>query len=173
MGKTIIEAEDDGLQRITHRQNAVCSLRLLAALRHNHSVWVEKFEPDPEPVTVPEPSPAEPLNASDPVVPELVAPVILATNKVERIKRIICRRFNVSKSGLESNSRVAKLVLPRQIGMYVARKYTTQSFPEIGRRFGGRDHTTILYAVGKIERLVASDPAIATQVQEIIAELPA
>jgi hypothetical protein len=172
MPRMVFSTECDDQQRVIHKRNVVCSANLLRSLRCNHSVWVEKF--DPEPVAAPEPTPAaEPINALDPIVPELVTPVIFATNKIEQIKRIVCRRFQVSRDNIESNSRKKGVVLPRQIGMYLARKHTTHSYPEIGRRFGGRDHTTILYAFHKIENLVASDPVFASQIGEIIGELPA
>ncbi|MFV2092005.1 MAG: helix-turn-helix domain-containing protein, partial [Hyphomicrobiales bacterium] len=50
------------------------------------------------------------------------------------------------------------VVYPRQVGMYLAKTLTSRSLPEIGRKFGGRDHTTVLHAVRKIERLLGEDP---------------
>ena len=54
---------------------------------------------------------------------------------------------------------------PRQIGMYLAKSLTARSLPEIGRRFGGRDHTTVLHAIRKIESLLAEDPTMKEEVE--------
>jgi len=79
--------------------------------------------------------------------------------------------FNVRKSDLLSARRTANLILPRHIGMYLAKTMTGRSMPDIGRRFGGRDHTVVIFAVKKLERLIASDPVIAEHVLSIKAQL--
>lgn len=85
--------------------------------------------------------------------------------RVEDIQRVVARHFNVSKNELLSNRRTRAIVRPRQIAMYLAKVMTPRSLPEIGRRFGGRDHTTVLHAVRKIEDLVAADPKLAREVE--------
>jgi chromosomal replication initiator protein len=77
--------------------------------------------------------------------------------RIEDIQRIVARHFNVSKTELLSNRRTRNIVKPRQIAMYLAKVMTPRSLPEIGRRFGGRDHTTVLHAVRKIESLSGTD----------------
>jgi len=57
------------------------------------------------------------------------------------------------------------VVRPRQVAMYLAKTLTLRSLPEIGRRFGGRDHTTVLHAVRKIENLVGTDSALAEEIE--------
>lgn len=173
MGRIVSSTECDELERVIRKRNAVCSYRLLEALRLNHGD--EGDEPEPEPREEPEPEP-QPEPAPEPLTPSTVTElpiVMISRNKVEQIKRIICKRYGISKAEIESNTRKAKVVRPRQIGMFIARKYTTHSFPEIGRRFGGRDHTTILYACAKIEKLAAADASLASQIAEIRAEIPA
>ena len=64
-----------------------------------------------------------------------------------------------------SSRRTANVVRPRQIAMYLAKTLTLRSLPEIGRRFGGRDHTTVLHAVRKIEGLVGNDAVLAEEVE--------
>jgi len=59
------------------------------------------------------------------------------------------------------------VVRPRQIAMYLSKQLTLRSLPEIGRRFGGRDHTTVLHAVRKIDELVASDGNLAKDVEHL------
>jgi chromosomal replication initiator protein len=84
--------------------------------------------------------------------------------KIEDIQRTVARHFNVSRSDMLSSRRTANVVRPRQIAMYLAKTLTLRSLPEIGRRFGGRDHTTVLHAVRKIEGLVDKDQALADEV---------
>ena len=63
------------------------------------------------------------------------------------------------------------MVRPRQVAMYLAKTLTLRSLPEIGRRFGGRDHTTVLHAVRKIEGLVARDTALSEEVESLKRQL--
>ncbi|MEM7289405.1 MAG: chromosomal replication initiator protein DnaA, partial [Pseudomonadota bacterium] len=85
--------------------------------------------------------------------------------RIEDIQRIVARQFNVSKNDLLSNRRTRVIVRPRQIAMYLAKVMTPRSLPEIGRRFGGRDHTTVLHAVRKIEELTSKDQKIAHEIE--------
>jgi chromosomal replication initiator protein len=64
-----------------------------------------------------------------------------------------------------SSRRTANVVRPRQVAMYLAKQLTLRSLPEIGRRFGGRDHTTVLHAVRKIENLVHTDTSLAEEIE--------
>jgi chromosomal replication initiator protein len=63
------------------------------------------------------------------------------------------------------------VVRPRQVAMYLAKTLTLRSLPEIGRRFGGRDHTTVLHAVRKIEALVSKDVALSEEVESLKRQL--
>jgi chromosomal replication initiator protein len=87
--------------------------------------------------------------------------------RIEDIQRVVARQYNVSRSDLVSARRTANVVRPRQISMYLAKTLTLRSLPEIGRRFGGRDHTTVLHAVRKIEGLIATDTALATEIEAL------
>lgn len=84
--------------------------------------------------------------------------------RIDDIQRVIGKHFNVAKSDLLSPRRARSIVHPRQVGMYLAKTMTTRSLPEIGRRFGNRDHSTVLYAVRKIGDLVQSDEKVAQEV---------
>ncbi len=88
--------------------------------------------------------------------------------KIDDILKIIGRHFNVGRTDLLSPRRARSVVVPRQIGMYLAKKMTARSLPEIGRRFGGRDHSTVLHAVRKIEELVKTDDKLAREVALLI-----
>jgi chromosomal replication initiator protein len=74
------------------------------------------------------------------------------------------RHYNVTRADLLSPRRARAIVRPRQIGMYLAKKLTSRSLPEIGRRFGNRDHSTVLHAVRKIEELMQGDEKLAREV---------
>lgn len=83
---------------------------------------------------------------------------------VEEIQRKVADHFNIRLSDMIGPKRLRTIARPRQIAMYLAKHLTTRSLPEIGRRFGGRDHTTILHGVRKVEELRASDSQLAEDV---------
>ncbi|HMA74177.1 MAG TPA: chromosomal replication initiator protein DnaA [Xanthobacteraceae bacterium] len=102
---------------------------------------------------------------------DLVRPLELKRVRIEEIQRIVARHYNVSRSDLLSSRRTANVVRPRQIAMYLAKTLTLRSLPEIGRRFGGRDHTTVLHAVRKIESLIGVDNALAAEIEALKSQL--
>jgi chromosomal replication initiator protein len=85
--------------------------------------------------------------------------------RIEDIQRVVARHYNVSKSDLLSSRRTRTIVRPRQIAMYLAKVLTPRSLPEIGRRFGGRDHTTVLHAVRKIEGMIEADKVLGDEIE--------
>jgi chromosomal replication initiator protein len=85
--------------------------------------------------------------------------------RIEDIQRVVARHYNVSKADLLSSRRTRTIVRPRQIAMYLAKVLTPRSLPEIGRRFGGRDHTTVLHAVRKIEGMIEGDKTLAEEIE--------
>ena len=87
--------------------------------------------------------------------------------KIEDIQKMVATRYNVSRADILSERRTAAVVKPRQIAMYLAKALTPRSLPEIGRRFGGRDHTTVLHAVRKIEKAVVEDRVLNDEVELI------
>lgn len=86
---------------------------------------------------------------------------------VRTLGDIVSARYNVSWYDLISLRRTARVVRPRQILMWLARHHTPRSLPEIGRRLGGRDHTTVLHSVRRIDEMMADDPAFAAEVEEL------
>jgi len=98
-------------------------------------------------------------------VRDLIRPQEPRRVKIEDIQRIVARQYNVSRADLLSSRRTANVVRPRQVAMYLAKTLTLRSLPEIGRRFGGRDHTTVLHAVRKIENLVGNDAMLADEIE--------
>ncbi len=84
--------------------------------------------------------------------------------KIEDIQKLVATRYNVSRADILSERRTAAVVKPRQIAMYLSKALTPRSLPEIGRRFGGRDHTTVLHAVRKIEKAISEDRSLHDEV---------
>ncbi len=105
------------------------------------------------------------LELAEREVRDLIRPQEPKRVKIEDIQRVVARQYNVSRSDLLSARRTANVVRPRQVAMYLAKTMTLRSLPEIGRRFGGRDHTTVLHAVRKIEGLVGNDSALAEEIE--------
>lgn len=85
--------------------------------------------------------------------------------RIEDIQRVVAKQYNVSRADILSSRRTHTVVMPRQIAMYLAKQLTLRSLPEIGRRFGGRDHTTVLHAVRKIDGLVGTDGNLAGEIE--------
>jgi chromosomal replication initiator protein len=111
------------------------------------------------------------LEMAEREVRDLVRPQEPKRVKIEDIQRVVARQYNVSRADLLSSRRTANVVRPRQVAMYLAKTLTLRSLPEIGRRFGGRDHTTVLHAVRKIENLVSTDTALAEEIEMLKRQL--
>jgi chromosomal replication initiator protein len=90
---------------------------------------------------------------------------------VHEIQRLVARHFSVTEESLRGKRRTDTIAFPRQIGMYIARTITDLSLAEIGAKFGGRDHTTVMHACQKIEGLMANDKEIRKTVEELMGVL--
>jgi chromosomal replication initiator protein len=90
---------------------------------------------------------------------------------VDQIQKVVSEHFGLKQADLISERRARAVARPRQVAMWLAKQITTRSLPDIGRRFGGRDHTTVLHAVRRIESLKAEDPAIARDVDVLLRKL--
>ena len=107
------------------------------------------------------------LDIAETVIRDLVQGIEPRRIKIEDILRIVSRHFGVSKGDLLSQRRHRSVVWPRQIGMYLAKQMTARSLPEIGRRFGNRDHTTVLHAIRKIEGVLTDNPRLRDELDEL------
>lgn len=90
-----------------------------------------------------------------------------APPKIEAIQRIVGRHYLISVIDIVSPRRTQDVVRPRQVAMYLCKQLTARSLPEIGRRFGDRDHTTVLHAVRKIGWLIGRDAEFAEEVESL------
>ncbi|WP_432821868.1 chromosomal replication initiator protein DnaA [Trichloromonas sp.] len=91
---------------------------------------------------------------------EVLKDILIEKNReitIEEIQKGVAAHFNLKVSDLKSAKRLKALVIPRQIAMYISRQLTSASYPEIGEKFGGKDHSTIIHAIKKIEKQIEND----------------
>ena len=86
---------------------------------------------------------------------------------VELIQKEVIKFFNLTMEELKSAQKQKRVSEPRQIAMFLSRKYTSSSFPEIGGKFGGRNHSTVVHAVNNIKKKIKQDPNVFNAVSEI------
>lgn len=142
-------------EEVIHQRNEVCSRNLLESLIAHHG---------DEPENIPESSPPA-------VLPPIPDSAIAAAHDDPRIlggvrciQEVVCREFGISRAEMLSQRRTKNLIVPRHIALYLSKKLTPLSLPSIGKRFGGRDHTTALSAIRRIEHLMAKDSDLASRI---------
>lgn len=125
-------------------------------------------EPEPEPAAAPI-EPEQPTKR--PYWFWMVAEPHRRYPPVKAIQHAVADHYDVTVHDILSSRRTARVVKPRQIAMFLAKKLTLKSLPEVGRRFGGRDHTTVLHAVRKIESLAQEDGDLSADLNALISSL--
>jgi chromosomal replication initiator protein len=94
---------------------------------------------------------------------------LLRTNSrkitIDEIQKKVVEHYNIKLSDMHSPRRSRSIARPRQVAMYLAKSITTRSLPEIGRKFGGRDHTTVIHAIKTIEEIMVNDPSLAEDIE--------
>lgn len=91
---------------------------------------------------------------------------------VDEILKVVALKYKVKVQDIKSNKKYKNLVLPRQVAMYLSRRLTNLSFPDIGQKIGGRDHSTVIYANKKISKLLETDTELHHTIERIIDRLP-
>jgi chromosomal replication initiator protein len=109
--------------------------------------------------------PALTVEAAETAIRDLIRTHELKRVKIEDIQKLVASHYSVSRADILSSRRTAAVVKPRQVAMFLAKMLTLRSLPEIGRRFGGRDHTTVLHAVRKIESLLQTDTILREELE--------
>lgn len=104
-------------------------------------------------------------------LPVVIYPPYMTGPSIRRIIAEVCAVFPVYKIDILSKRRTNNIARPRQVVMYLARYLTPLSFPEIGRRLGGKDHSTIFHGVDKIERLIEQDPEFRAKIALLLDKL--
>lgn len=139
---------------------------------------IQKNEPEPSPVEI-EPVPP---SVPDPLtLPRDWLQVATLTSKADRlppnmvqhIRRTVAREFGVTLAELDCQRRSKEFIAPRHVAMYLCKEMTLKSLAEIGRKFGGRDHTTVLNACRKMPGRMKQSPELCSQVVELQAKLEA
>jgi len=87
---------------------------------------------------------------------------------VEKIQKIICHKFKIKLAQLKSKNNSPKIAFPRQVAMYLSKNLTKASLPEIGKKFGGKHHTTVIHSVRKIEKLHSENPEFNRELNSLI-----
>ncbi len=87
---------------------------------------------------------------------------------IEKIQKIVCHQFKIKPSQLKSKNNSPKFAFPRQIAMYLAKGLTKASLPEIGKKFGGKHHTTVIHSIKKIEKMHNEDPEFNKELNNLI-----
>ena len=101
---------------------------------------------------------------------KLLSDLISAREKtisIERIQKKVSSYYNLSLSDMTSSRRSINIARPRQIAMFLCKELTSYSYPEIGKAFGGKDHTTVLHAVKKIQSMIESDHNLKTHISDL------
>ena len=93
------------------------------------------------------------------------------TKDLDTIIRVTAEYFNISPYDIKGKKRTKSVVLPRQIAMYIARRITDFSTTEIGYEFGGRDHTTVMHSVQKVEMMIQNDVTLSNSIQTLIRQV--
>jgi len=84
---------------------------------------------------------------------------------IEEIQRKVAEHWNIRLTDMSSARRARAVARPRQVAMFLAKQLTSRSLPEIGRKFGNRDHTTVMHAVNRVGELMEQDPSFAEDVE--------
>ena len=93
------------------------------------------------------------------------------TLSIDLIQKKVAAYFNINQSDITGKKRSQNIVVPRQIAMYLSRELTDSSLPKIGKEFGGKDHTTVLHAIDKIEKNISSDSGLEKDLKNLRDEL--
>ena len=92
---------------------------------------------------------------------------IIEKNDVHRIQKIVSEYFQISVEDIRSKKRSSNISFPRQIAMYLCRTMTNESFPKIGIEFGGKDHSTVMHSVEKIEQEIRENKDLANTIEKL------
>lgn len=90
---------------------------------------------------------------------------------IPTIQQKVCKHFGITLAEMKGKKRTKHIVVPRQVAMYLSREYTTSSLPKIGKEFGGKDHTTVIHAHEKIQKLMEEDPELKQDIADLEKQL--
>lgn len=91
--------------------------------------------------------------------------------RVEEIQRLVCEHYGISMAEIVSKRRLARLTFARHVAVYLCRQLTSKSYPELGRRFGGLDHSTQIHATKRVEKMLKDDENLRASVEMLTLQL--
>jgi hypothetical protein len=167
--------------KIHHQRNAASCKKLLELLYQHHGDVMPRALPAPvtvepvKPVVIVEPKPVVEKAVkheaqADATIQRDWLMVAQAVPSIKDIQSVVAKHYGFTRLEFLSHRRTGELSRARQIAMYVAKVVTSKSLPEIGRRFGGRDHTTALHAIRKIEMLVEKNEFLRAEIENFKAQ---
>ena len=107
------------------------------------------------------------LNLAIDALPDFITKTIVEKDDIHRIQRIVAEYFQISVEDIRSKKRSSNIAFPRQIAMYLCRNMTSESFPKIGIEFGGKDHSTVMHSVDKIEKEQKENKDLANIIEKL------
>jgi len=96
---------------------------------------------------------------------------VISKNNIDKVIQLVADNYNITPEDIKSKKRLAKIAVPRQIGMYICRTHLKESLPKIGSEFGGKDHTTVMHSVDKIKKEIEKDKALEEEINKIISKV--
>lgn len=147
------------------------------AIRRAKAAGPQKYMREREGPPSPPPAPPEPPTQEDLIAILKAAPTIQIVDAVKRAQELVCQRYNFKRSELLSIRKHRPLTIARAIAMYIVKVETSLSYPQIGRRFAskerprGLDHTSVMAAVKRVERLITTEPGLAEEIETLRAKL--
>jgi len=154
------------LQSKAEQMGAVIPIRVLEFLAHKITSNVRELEGALNRIVAYANLVGRPINLDN--TQDVLHDLLRANDRritIEEIQKRVAEHFNIKLSEMHSSRRSRAIARPRQVAMYLAKQLTARSLPEIGRKFGGRDHTTVMHAVRKIEELRQTDAGFAEDVE--------
>jgi chromosomal replication initiator protein len=154
------------LQAKAEQQRAQIPLKVLEYLAHKISSNVRELEGALNRIVAHAELVGRPITLES--TQELLYDLLRASDRrvtIDEIQKKVAEHYNIKLADMHSARRARSVARPRQVAMYLAKQLTARSLPEIGRKFGGRDHTTVMHAVKKIEELCAADRSFAEDVE--------
>ena len=102
---------------------------------------------------------------------DFISKNIISRNKIEQVQKIVAERYNITVEDLKGKKRNASITIPRQIAMYICRNVLNEPLMKIGNEFGGKDHTTVMHSVDKIEKELKQDSKLEIEINSIVNNL--
>lgn len=96
---------------------------------------------------------------------------VISKNNIDKVIQLVADNYNITPEDIKSKKRLAKIAVPRQIGMYICRTHLKESLPKIGSEFGGKDHTTVMHSVDKIKKEIEKDKTLQEEINKIISKV--